>query len=69
MGIELILNATNINVVAFSHFMGNPVDGPIFAIFVILLAATEAVVGLALILAIFSRYRTINVDDVAELKG
>lgn len=69
MGIELILNATNVNVVAFSHFRGNLVDGPIFAMFVILLAATEAVVGLALILSIFSRYRTIHVDDVSELKG
>src|SRR5215470_9733413 len=64
LGIELILNAANINYIAFSFYAGNPIkyDGQIFAIFVIMLAAAEAVIGLAIILAIYQNLRTNDVS-------
>jgi NADH-quinone oxidoreductase subunit K len=68
MGIELILNSANINYVAFSHFSSGSVDGQIYAIFVIMLAAAEAAVGLAIVLAIFQIFRTIDVESTATLK-
>jgi NADH-quinone oxidoreductase subunit K len=62
MGVELILNAANINFVAFNHYSGSPqLSGQVFAIFVILLAAAEAAVGLAIVLSIFQNFRTIDV--------
>jgi len=71
MGIELILNAANINYVAFSFYGGGSVryDGQVFAIFVIMLAAAEAVIGLAIILAIYQNLRTIDVDAAETLSG
>jgi NADH:ubiquinone oxidoreductase subunit K len=71
MGIELILNAANINYIAFSFFGGGGAnyDGQVFAIFVIMLAAAEAVVGLAIILAIYQNLRTIDVDAAETLSG
>jgi NADH-quinone oxidoreductase subunit K len=62
MGVELILNAANVNFVAFNHFSGSALlTGQVFAIFVILLAAAEAAVGLAIVLSIFQYFRTIDV--------
>jgi len=61
MGVELILNATNINFVAFSFFLNRMMGGQIFAVFVIVLAAAEAAVGLAIVLGIFQTFKTIDV--------
>jgi NADH-quinone oxidoreductase subunit K len=69
MGVELILNSANINLVAFSHFTSNELTGQIFAIFIILLAAIEAIVALAIILAIYRLFQKIEVDKINELKG
>lgn len=71
LGIELILNAANVNYVAFSHFGANPAryDGQVFAIFVIMLAAAEAVIGLAIVLAIYHNLRTIDVAAITTLSG
>ena len=68
MGVELILNSANINYVAFSHFSSGNVDGQIYAIFVIMLAAAEAAVGLAIVLAIFQLFHTIDVGAVETLR-
>ncbi len=67
MSIELILNAVNINLVAFSRLYGN-VDGQVFAIFVITDAAAEAAVGLGIILAFFRNRKTILADEMDLLK-
>jgi NADH-quinone oxidoreductase subunit K len=62
MGIELLLNAANVNYVAFARYSGTPTDGQIFAIFVIMLAAAEAAIGLAIVLGIYQTFETIDVD-------
>ncbi|HEV2351426.1 MAG TPA: NADH-quinone oxidoreductase subunit NuoK [Terriglobia bacterium] len=67
MSIELILNAVNINLVAFSQ-MFHSVDGQVFAIFVITDAAAEAAVGLGLIIALFRNKETVNADEIDLLK-
>ena len=67
MGIELILNAANLNLVAFSRFTGG-LDGQIFAIFSILLAAAEAAVALAIVLNAFGLFDSIRPNDVDLLK-
>lgn len=67
MGIELILNAANLNLVAFSRFAGN-LDGQIFAIFSIILAAAEAAVALAIVLNAFGLFDSIRPDDPDLLK-
>ena len=71
LGIELILNAANINYVAFGAFGGATAkyDGQLFAIFVIMLAAAEAVIGLAIVLAIYNNLRTIDVGAAETLSG
>lgn len=69
MGIELILNSANINYLAFSHYDGAKYDGQVFAIFVIMLAAAEAVIGLAIVLAIYQNLKTIDVDANETLSG
>jgi NADH-quinone oxidoreductase subunit K len=62
MGIELILNGANVNFVAFNHYVTpGLVTGQVFALFVIVLAAAEAAVGLAIVLAIFQTFKTIDV--------
>jgi NADH-quinone oxidoreductase subunit K len=68
MGVELILNSANINYVAFAHYSSGGVDGQIYAIFVIMLAAAEAAVGLAIVLAIFQIFHTIDVGATETLK-
>jgi NADH-quinone oxidoreductase subunit K len=66
MSIELILNAVNLNLVAFSRMWG--VQGQVFAIFVITDAAAEAAVGLGILIAFFRNKETVNVDEVDLLK-
>jgi NADH-quinone oxidoreductase subunit K len=61
MGVELILNGANVNFVAFNHYVTGGVSGQIFALFIIVLAAAEAAVGLAIVLAIFQTFRSIDV--------
>ena len=68
MAIELILNAVNLNLVAFSMRNGS-VDGQTFALFVIAVAAAEVGVGLSLVLLIYRNRRTISLDDLSEMKG
>jgi NADH-quinone oxidoreductase subunit K len=68
MGVELILNSANINYVAFSHFSSGSADGQVYAIFVIMLAAAEAAVGLAIVLAIYQLFHTIDVEAAESLK-
>ena len=70
IGVELILNAANINFIAFRRY-GNPLEmtGQLFAIFVITVAAAEAAVGLALIIAIYRLRGTVNLEEVDLLKG
>ena len=68
MGVELILNAANLNFLAFARFGGMNMAGHVYALFVIVLAAAAAAVALALIINIFNNYKTINVDEVSELK-
>jgi NADH-quinone oxidoreductase subunit K len=68
MGIELILNSANINFIAFARFGGTNLDGQAAAVFVIILAAAEAAVALAIVLNIYQRFHTVNVDDINKLK-
>ena len=68
MSVELILNAVNINLVAFSAMTG-AVAGQVFALFVIAVAAAEVGVGLAIILAIFRTHRTVDLEQVDLMKG
>lgn len=69
IGIELILNAAGLNLIAFSHYGGQGLEGSVFVLFIIVLAAAEAVVALALILAIQRRLKTVDVDRTDSLKG
>ncbi len=69
MGIELILNAANINFVAFTRYGAMNISGQVVAVFVIILAAAEAAVLLAIVLNIFQQLNTVNVDEVDNLKN
>lgn len=69
MGIELIFNAANINLVAFSQYDPSRLQGQVFSLFVIVIAAAEATVALAIILKVYQRFKTIRLDDLHELKG
>ncbi len=68
MSIELILNAVNINLIAFSAINGN-LSGQVFALFVIAVAAAEVGVGLAIVLVIYRNRRSIDLDQVDLMKG
>jgi NADH-quinone oxidoreductase subunit K len=68
MGVELVLNAANINFVAFSRYVTTSLDGHVVAIFVIILAAAEAAIMLAIILNIYQNFNTVNVDEINQLK-
>ncbi|GAB4290556.1 MAG: NADH-quinone oxidoreductase subunit NuoK [Ignavibacteriaceae bacterium] len=68
MGIELILNAANINFVAFSKFGNFGFQGQAMALFVIVLAAAEAAVALAIVLNIYKTFNNVNVDEINRLK-
>jgi NADH:ubiquinone oxidoreductase subunit K len=70
IGVELVLNGANINFVAFSRY--NPafeVEGMVFALFVIVMAAGEAAVALAIVLNFYNNHATVDVDSAEELKG
>jgi NADH-quinone oxidoreductase subunit K len=70
MGVELMLNAVNVALVTFDRVYGPArLDGQLFSLFIITVAAAEAVVGLALILAIYRSRATVAVDDLHELRG
>jgi len=69
MGVELILNAANINYLAFARYSSGSYDGQIFAIFVIMLAAAEAAIGLAIVLGIYQTFQTIDVEATETLSG
>ncbi len=70
MGVELMLNAVNINLIAFWRYSGAAaMTGQLFAIFVITVAAAEAAVGLALIISIYRQRSTVNVEDIDTMKG
>ncbi len=68
MSIELMLNAVNINLVAFSRQLGD-LTGQVFSIFVIAVAAGEAAIGLAIIISLYSLKSSVNLDEAAEMKG
>ena len=69
MGIELILNSANVNLVAFSRFGEGNLQGQMFAIFVIVIAAAEVAVALAIVLTLYRLRRTPNLDDADALRG
>lgn len=68
MGVELILNSANINFIAFSRFGNFGYNGQLIALFVIVLAAAEAAIALAIVLNIYKNLSTVNVDEVDNLK-
>ena len=69
MGIELIFNAANINLVAFSQFDPQRLQGQVFTLFVVVIAAAEATIALAIVLKVYQRFKTIRLDELNELKG
>ena len=68
MGIELILNAANINFVAFARYGNFGYNGQIMALFVIILAAAEAAIALAIVLNVYKNFSNVNVDEIDKLK-
>lgn len=68
MGIELILNAANINLIAFSYYNGLGVDGHVLSIFVMILAVAEAAVALGIVLNLYNNFSTVDVDEANTLK-
>jgi NADH:ubiquinone oxidoreductase subunit K len=68
LGIELLLNAANINLVAFNHLQPNTFTGQMFSLFVIVIAVCEAAVGLAIVLRVYKYYQTSVLSEISELK-
>ena len=68
MSIELILNAVNINLVAFSRQLGD-LTGQVLSVFVIIVAAGEAAIGLAIVLSLYRLKSSVNLEDAAEMRG
>lgn len=68
MSIELMLNAVNLNLVAFSRQLGD-LAGQVFVVFIIAVAAGEAAIGLAIIISLYRLKGSVNLDDAAEMKG
>jgi NADH:ubiquinone oxidoreductase subunit K len=68
MSVELILNAVNLNLIAFALMNGN-VDGQVFALYVIAVAAAEVGVGLGMVLLVYRNRRSIALDELSEMKG
>lgn len=68
MSIELMLNAVNISLVSFSHFL-NDMRGQVLVLFIIAVAAAEAAIGLGIIIALFRNKATVHVDEMTEMKG
>lgn len=70
ISLEIMLNAANINFVAFSHYRpGDATAGPIFTAFVIAVAACEMAVGLAIVVAMFRRHKHLDIDTLRDLHG
>ena len=71
IGIEIMLNAANLNFIAFWRYGENAdaLSGPLFALFAIAVAAAEVAVGLALVIAVYRHYRSVDVDKMNSLKG
>ena len=70
MGVELVLNGANVNFVALARYVpGFDVEGQVFALFVIVLAAAEAAIALAIVLNFYNNHMTVDVDRAEELKG
>jgi NADH:ubiquinone oxidoreductase subunit K len=69
MGIELILNSANLNLVAFSRFTSGNLDGQVFAVFTIIVAAAEVAVALAIVLSMYRMLKSVNLDRADTLKG
>jgi len=69
MGVELVLNGANVNFVAFSKYSALGLDGQVFSLFVIVLAAAEAAVALAIVLNFYNNHLTVDVDRGNKLKG
>ncbi|MFT6971372.1 MAG: NADH:ubiquinone oxidoreductase subunit K [Candidatus Endobugula sp.] len=69
IGIELMLNAANLNLVAFSRFDSDELQGQVFALFVITVAAAEAAVALAIVVKVYQYFQTADLDQINELKG
>ncbi len=69
LGVELILNAAGLNFVAFEHFVAPAtVGGQVFTVFIIVLAASEAAIALAVVLQVYRGYRSISADELTDLK-
>jgi NADH-quinone oxidoreductase subunit K len=68
MGVELIFNSANLNLVAFARYGGVPLPGQLFAVFVIMIAAAEVSVALAIVIMIYKHFRNVNLDSVQYLK-
>lgn len=68
ISVELMLNGVNISLVAFSHYLQD-MRGQILAVFIIAVAAAEAAIGLAIIIALFRNKTTVHVDEMSEMKG
>jgi NADH-quinone oxidoreductase subunit K len=69
MGIELILNSANLNLVAFSRYAAGNLNGQLFAIFIIVIAAGEVAVALAIVLSMYRILKSVNLDQAGKLKG
>jgi len=68
MGVELILNAAGMNFVAFNHFVDGGIQGNLFTIFIIVLAAAEAAIAMAIVLAIYQNIRNVDATEMDELR-
>jgi len=68
MGVELILNAAGMNFAAFNHFIEGGVQGSLFTVFIIVLAAAEAAIALAIVLAIYQNIRNVDATEMDELR-
>lgn len=68
LSVELMLTAVNLNFIAFSHYVNNPV-GQVFVFFVMTVAAAETALGLAIVIAMYRNLETVNVDEINQMKG
>ena len=68
LGVELILNAAGLNFVAFEHYLEGGVAGQVFTVFIIILAASEAAIALAIVLQVYRGFRSILADDLTDLR-
>lgn len=68
MGVELMLNAVNINLVTFSQYDPNRLQGQMLTLFVLVVAAAEATVALAIVLQVYRHFRTVQLDELTDLK-